>query len=442
VCVVATTTVAGVSCGGGASGGASATSRDGGGVDANVPDGAWEPSTLPVTVQVLEDGKPASNARVIFHDESGQVIGEAKTDDHGRVSRSPAPSMVTLQDRNGLQLLTFTDVVGGDTLTVTGNEVVPSGAPIDIGGYDVDVGSSFPQATDFVSFVGSCASSHAPSTGFTMRVRATDGCARTGDGVLVVATDGRGTTLAFAGKGGLTANRSATAFLAVNAGPLIAATATTFENRLKGGPDVAESEGELGARIGGEYFPLATFASQWPGSPVQAPAGMVDGFEVFFRLFLADTSRRSFSQVRAFQAAGPFVADSDEALPLVTDASVASVSPDRFDLAWTLAAPATTTDGTVVVVDMGGPEPMPVSGGWSFIVRPGLTSLRTPLLPADVFDRAGRPKGMRSVSILDSDDVGGFGELKQIPNVWSGNAPFAQPYPRRVGMRVRVVVRR
>lgn len=175
-------------------------------------------------------------------------------------------------------------------------------------------------------------------------------------------------------------------------------------------------------------------------SPVQVPVGVADGFEVFFQLF-ADSALKSFSQVIAYQAAGPFLIDLKDALPLVTATSLTAASPGQFDLGWTLAAPATTTDGIIASVRLGGAAPMP-SGVWTFVVPAGATSVRTPVLPQDLIDAVGAPTAVREVSLLDADDVAGYQAFKQVPNTWNGNAAFNPPYPPRVGMRTRFVVHR
>lgn len=437
--MVAATSVAAVSCGTGSSG-APAGAVDGG-ADAHASrDGA---SARPgVTVTVLADGRPLRLARVLFHDESGRILEDTATDESGRATRSPAPSMVTVQDGTGSQLITFVGIVDGDTLTITGNDALPSN-PVYIGSYLVDVPGAFPAADSFKSWIGYCDPGFGKDPMLPVQVLAADDCARTGEAVLLAAVDATGKPVAFAGAAGLVPTGSSMKQLGVHTDPWKAAVSSTLEKRLGALTGEQVVYGDLSARIGREHFVVATSPASVPPdtpSPVEVPVGVADGFEVFFRLF-ADSAAKSYSQVIAYQASGPFVIDVKDALPLVTAASLTGASPGQFDLAWTLAAPATTTDGIIASVTLGGAPAMP-SGVWTFVVPAGATSVRTPVLPQDIIDATGAPTAVREVSLLDADDVDGYRAFKQVPNTWSGNAAFNPPYPPRVGMRTRFVVHR
>ena len=432
-------TLTAASCGGG-SDRASANASDGGVDASSSKDGA--PARPGVTVTILAEGKPVRLARVIFHDETGRILEDTETDDSGRAARSPAPSMVTVQDPTDSHLITFLGVIDGDELAVTGEEPFSSG-PVYIGSYYVEIPGPFAGADGFKSWVGYCDPGYSKDATQAVFVLAGDDCARTGEAVLlaaVPAVDAADKPMAFAAKGGLTPTRSSVDALSVTTDGWHAAASTTLEGRVGSLAAGQSLYGDLSARIGREHFVLATLpagpATPAPPLPVQIPVGVTDGFEVFFQVF-ADATRKSYSQVIAYQASGPFVIDANDALPLITAASVAPASPGQFDVAWTLAAPATTADGTIAFVDMN-PGVSIRGAGWAFVVPPGLTSLRTPMLPQDILDRAGVPSGVE-IYVLDADDVDGFQAFKQVPNLWTGRAAFNPPYPPRAGMRTRFV---
>lgn len=185
VCTLAATSVAALSCGSG-KGGEPAGAVDGGADARPSRDGA---SARPgVTITVMASGKPVRQARVLFHDETGRILEDTATNDSGRATRSPAPAMVTVQDGSGSQLLTFVGVVDGDTLTVTGDEALPSD-PVYIGSYLVAVPGAFPAAdSSFKSWIGYCDPGFGGDPTLPVEVFAADDCARTGEAVLLAAS--------------------------------------------------------------------------------------------------------------------------------------------------------------------------------------------------------------------------------------------------------------
>jgi hypothetical protein len=94
---------------------------------------AGPPASLPppgtgIVVTTVRFGSPAAGLRVVFHDASGAVIGDHRTDANGKVAAPAAPSQVTVfvESPEGYNtLLTYVDVEEGDELVVDASPPAP-----------------------------------------------------------------------------------------------------------------------------------------------------------------------------------------------------------------------------------------------------------------------------------------------------------------------------
>ncbi len=248
--------------------------------------------------------------------------------------------------------------------------------------------------------------------------------------------------LAFAKRDGLVPTGSSTSSLDVQTEPWKAASSTTFEKSSGALSSGQSLYGSLAARIGGESFLLASLKYDGDDAPiaVEIPLGVADAFST---LATVGASSGDKAQVLSVAAAGPFAISAADALPLITGTSMTPAGVAQFDVSWTAAGALSPADGGVLLLDLGaGKSANAPSATWTVIVPPGATSVRTPMLPADVTDFLGHPSSVRTVSFLDSDDLDGYAAYKRVPTVWTGESPFVLPSPTRAGARVRNVIHR
>lgn len=370
-----------------------------------------------VSVHVSEGSEPKRFVTVLFHDADGVIVGEAQTDNRGRVVRSPAPSYVTIVDDDFGEYMTFAGVEPGDVLTVTGMPS-PNLPPRDvIGRFLVTLPSEVSGAVGYTAEAGACLTD-VPRSTTTFVVNADSWCAHTASGVLAAASRPDGTTM-FAWKTGLEPKGETT--VPVTLGPWTPANETTFVVN-----QATRASATLFARLAdGEEF----FLARPSGSSFPVPNGFA--FSYTTQLKIEDTNQNTSVALRN-TSAGPFEANEEDLLPCPSSAEIVQVG-ERFHAQWTYSGPAPRSGATLYILR----EDMPdgrLAGGWTLIVPPGETRVRLPQLP----EYAGTPAHVTFVSLLDSDVID-FREMRRTPTVFGGQSAFATRFPPTVGLRSRWV---
>ncbi len=166
------------------SGGSQGAGPDAGVQSNDAGDGAPIPAG-DVDVSVTVATKPRADVRVVFHDASGAVLSDTKTDatghTHGAGKQvtvvSPDPSI----EDSTLTLLTYSDVEPGDRLVVDIPGPEPEPAPLGVVNVAFQVDPAITSGYDI--FVGRCGSASADSS--PVAVQVFDAC-RTASGKTVV----------------------------------------------------------------------------------------------------------------------------------------------------------------------------------------------------------------------------------------------------------------
>jgi len=378
--------------------------------------------------------------RVFLNDADGKLLAEIETDADGKAWLSPAPSQVTILVDGESALFTFTGVVDGDVLTLSGG-AGPTTQNVLLGTYLVQLPGAVSGATQYSARVGGCYDDPVVDDPMIVLPARVESLCVFNKGNAVIATAFDTTSaLAFAWKSGLSLS-GPNGFTDVALGPWAPAVRTTFGRKplLAGGlvADVAF----LYALVGTEPILLTTLQLSEAEAVVDVPPGLV------FRTALTVAPEPNASIYRDSNvtfvmknvASGPFVVDPAEALPRITSSSLVADEDGRFSVRWSPAGSLAGADGGLVGLSLaGGAAPR---GSWTFVVPPGATELRTPQLSSNAFRYSGTPIGVPGAIFLDSDAVDGFKQFRTTPTPPDGLGAFRRLLPEQAGLRWRTVTR-
>jgi hypothetical protein len=386
------------------------------------PDAAPDAPPVPIGVllTVLEVGLPKPDVRVLFHDATGAVIGESKTDATGVARVATAPAMVTvLTSRSvvgGLLVpaqVTFLAVADGDKLTVTLPD--PGPALVLLGHYQVSFAGPAAGATNYDVGVSDACISSAQAVTAPVTVDLYPNCIAAKNAVLARGLDLTGAVVGFASAKGIatpaanaTSNVGALAFAAPFITTLhatnIPATAT---------PEAQTLYSLVAEQPYYESIPTGTIASVG-GVTRATAAGFADAYQSYVSMrSVADIFSSSGFVRREAPSASPPVFDFATALPFVTGATVTGIG--RPDVTVATAAPVTGTDGGALLL-VWTDATTNRDDTWTFIVPASGTSFKVPALPADA--AAFVPTAgafIDDVTFIEATQLPGYKELKSVP---------------------------
>ncbi len=386
--------------------------------DSSTPDA---PAPSGVTVTVKKDGAPQKDVRVIFHDATGAVTGDFKTDAAGVLTQAVAPSMVTVlapdaEIETELAPLTYLGVAEGDALTV---ELDGVNDVSKIGAYSVTLGGGFANAERYSVQAGSnCPSAFGPSDG-TFTVDLYPACVGAQGAVLASASSGDGTPLAFSFAKNL-AKPAGGATIAVPAlGPFVAAGSLTVTATNM--PPNAHGWAAAAALVDGRSFDLGFAGGNFPAEPARfhLPIGFGDAHQAAMGSY-ADGSTRTIVK-REPATVSNISFDSATLLPSLGASDIVADDLKRPKVTWSPAAPLTGTDGGVLML-IWYQSSTPLR--WRFVIPPGTTEVIAPALPADL---SIPPSTQADVSLSDlafveATHLEGYKAFKSLP-MPSGDAP-------------------
>jgi hypothetical protein len=396
------------------------TTPDAGPSDAAVPS---EASVEGIVVVVREGGKPIADVSVLFHDASGAVTAELKTDAAGRVASKDVPSMVTVSRaifEGPGALLTYLGVEKGDVLNVE----LGGGPPVNqtsVGSYDVSfTAPALPNTGGYEVHVnGDCigGSDGSPSL---LNVPLFPSCVRQSNLLYGVAKTSLGQTLGFAfnkGEPAPAANQTRAVQLPVWAAPqttLVKATNAPVGTEL-GASFAVVTEGAVFVADDG------TGSLGEGGVTYRWAQGFPDATSVRVK---ADAN--GSSRWLARRAAPTATADFDfaSALPQIT--AVEATGAPRADVKITAAGSLASTDGGFVTLDWSRLDNNEnfLRFRWTFVVPPATTTFKVPALPAALGGLA--PSGTSTsaaAGFFESDGVPGYAQTRTLPTPLFGAPP-------------------
>ncbi len=401
--------------------------------DGAVPDTATVP--LGVTVTVFDGSTPKKDVRVIFHDASGLVTGQALTDIAGKVSVAVAPSMVTVLQKDPNQRpanVTFAGVAEGDNLKVVNG----AGSTVPAGTYDVTFtgGGVLANANNFFVQAGNgCSAPGGGNPAATVSVPLFGYCLATKNGVLATGANADG-ILGF----GFAKNIDApVAAATVAVGPLafIAPGKTSIKATNLPTAVGVSSSATLLAISSGQGFELSNFTGTLGGGDLDfaSPTGFADAYQTGVRARQVAASYAESALVRREATTAPASAtlttfDFSTALPLITSVAATQVVPARPELTVTSAnaAALATSDAAVVEISWF-VTGIDSSGSWTAVLPPTTTSFKFPALPADAtdFEPVTNSFTVEHTTFFDASQVPSYGAAKLLPVKPSLGSDFA-----------------
>lgn len=384
--------------------------------DSSAPDAA----PTGVTVTVKHEGAPQKDVRVIFHDATGAVTGDFKTDAAGVVSQPVAPSMVTILAPNaevGTELapLTYLGVADGDALTIEldGVNVVSK-----IGEYSVTLGGGFDNAEQYSVRAGDQCSTLGPSDG-TLILDLYPSCVGAQGVVLATASAADGTPLAFTFAKNLAKPMGGATITVPALPPFVAAGSLTVTAANVPPNDYAWVE--AAALADGRSFDIGPRGGDFPAEPAtfRLPVGFGDAHQASMGTYSGMSSRTIVKREPATVTNIAF--DFAALLPSLGDSNVAADNPKRPKATWSSSAPLTGTDGGILRLDWYGNRG---SLRWSFVLPPGTTEVTAPALPADLSIPAleEAPVDITALAFVEATHLEGYKAFKSMP-MPSGDAP-------------------
>lgn len=391
-----------------------------------LPDGALpDTSTAPlgVTVTVSDGSTPQKNVRVIFHDASGLVTGQALTDVAGKVTVAIAPSMVTVLQKDSGQrpaVVTFVGVTDGDKL-----KVVSGGLSGNAGAYDVTFtgGGVVANASNFFVQAGNGCSANANVVDAALSVPLFTDCVAAKNAVLATASNGAG-VLGF----GFVKNVDApVAAATVAVGPLafIAPGSTNVKATNLPSAGGVSSNAALSAISSGQAFGLSNYTGTLGGAGLDfaTPTGFADAYQTVVRATQVAFSFGETALVRREATTAPATGalatfDFATALPFITDVTATQAVPARPDVTLTSGNAATlaTADAGIVRVSWFA-SAVDSSASWTIVVPPSTTSFKFPALPADAteFEPVTNSFAVDSATFFDASQLPNYGAAKLLP---------------------------
>jgi hypothetical protein len=396
------------------------------------PDAAPDAPPVPsgVLLTVLEGSLPKKDVRVLFHDATGAVTGESKTDATGVARVATAPAMVTvLTSRSilGGQLVpaqvTFLAVADGDKLTVTLPDLAPPPSVL-VGHYQVSFADPAAGATSYDVSVSDGCTNSAQAVTEPVTVDLYPQCLAAKNAVLARGLDDTGAVVGYAfAKGVATPAANATS----NVGALAFAAPFITTLHATNIPATATPEAQTLYSLVAEqpYYestPTGTIASV-AGLTRATAAGFADAYQSYVSMrSVASTFSSSGFVRREAPSASPPVFDFATALPFVTDATATGIG--RPDVTVATTAPVTATDGGAVLL-VWTDATTGRDDTWTFIVPASGTSFKVPALPADA--AAFVPTAgafVDDVTFVEATQLPGYKELKSVPVDPTANEPI------------------
>lgn len=391
-----------------------------------LPDGAVpDTSTVPlgVTVTVFDGSTPKKDVRVIFHDASGLVTGQALTDVAGKVSVAVAPSMVTVLQKDSVSRpanVTFAGVADGDNL-----KVVSAGSTGPAGTYDVTFtgGGVIANANSFFVQAGNGCYAGGSDPAATVAVPLSADCLAAKNAVLASGANGGG----LLGYGFAKNIDAPVAAATVAVGPLAFSapgTTTLKATNLPSAVGVSNSA-TLTAIASGQGFGLSYFTGTLDGAGVDfaTPTAFADAYQAAVKARRVAASYAETALVRREATAAPASAtlatfDFSTALPLITSVAATQVVPARPELTVTSANPAAlaTSDAAVVEISWFATS-LDTTGSWTVVLPPTTTSFKFPALPADAtdFEPDAVNFTVEHTTFFDASQLPSYGAAKLLP---------------------------
>jgi hypothetical protein len=410
------------------------------GTDAPLP-----PVGQGITVTVLDGTKPFANVRVLFHDATGAVIGDQKTDATGKVASATAPSMVTVLanelTRAGALAspVTYMGVADGDKLLV----VVPGAVdptPPAVGKYSVTL-PAVDGATTYAALVPDtdCAAS-ANDTSAALEIVLFDRCLGAQNSVLASAYDAVALGYGFSKN---VAKPAAGATTDLGLIPLVAPGTTTVTATNLPAEDPNNFRVELIAFANTSSYKLG-FSSgtlQTGGVLYQSPTGFADAYQVGLehRIAAASGDSRQFIARReptTAPATATLSLDLANALPGITNTTVGQTEVARPDISVISTSPLSSADAGVVRITW---SVQFTQASWTFVVPPTMTTFKAPAMPADatIFQPTSGAH-FDSVTYFEASQLPGYKEVKALPMSTGFFGPYflAKPLPAAGTVRV------
>lgn len=354
----------------------------------------------PVTVlAVKSDGTPAQGLTVVFHDAAGAVLESGTTGADGKLASTGAtPSMASILLTNGStkHVITWTAVAAGDVLDARNLDAQNPYT----GSYTVTVDAPQVKADQYQASVGTCAGYLFQGTPAPIQVQTYAGCTHAGnDNAILTRVTYQGVDQAYAFKKGNAPPPvdGGTASVAMGTWGAVGSMRITPQNVPAGSGASAHITQIAGAQAfdgdengfdGPVSFNLATGFADAIQIVGHASPDPTKGVTMVTRIAPADTATIDFAN----------------ALPLIDEAAIDRKDFVRPTMTWTPAAPLTATKGGSVLISWN--KPNEDRRGWTFIVPPGATSVKTPALPTGNEDW-----------LPPDPDGGAFGSFVQGPSV-------------------------
>lgn len=393
---------------------------DGGPNGSDAGDGGPPPDGFSVTVR--SGGAPLPNVAVVFHDAAGLTIGDAITDNQGRVVRDPAPSAVTVATfasdyGDGWFPITFMDLAPDDDLVV---DLPSSGALAEVGFFDVgalalapNLGAAYYEVHAGDPSSGNCQAFQdlidSPIAD-PLQVSLYDACVRETNAVLAYVYASNDTLLGYAYAPQSVAKPPANGSTPVSLGAFQPPSTTLIRGtpldpNFNSGADLY-----LLARGGRFYSNLYSDSSGdlASGMGFPYPAGFADSFEVtaWTYGYVSEARITDVLGVRALRApTGMLELDLD--LPRVSSMAFDNADLARPTLHWALEKPLVGADAQLVVLRWGEliNSDLYENYRWLFVTAPERDSLRVPELRVALAGPVPLPAPGPVITIAPNDEA-------------------------------------
>lgn len=399
-----------------------------------------------VKVTVVRGGKPVAGARVVFHDETGAIVGTPfTTDANGVVDQPTAPKQLTVIVNKDIatpapDFVTYTSVEEGDRFVVDASPYYPAD-DVANPSYLVTLAGERQNATNYQAVVSrTCVGSASASAPQPLEV--SNACLGPQNSVLATAYDDAN-TLGFSWKKGLPSPTAPNTPVTLEAW----ADPTNLTLSIQNLAAVEGTRSEALAIAGGMPF----VAYHAPGDAAATgyhfpmpPAAFADGGyqAAFIETYTSSDDRYGWrGLVKRAPAGNTMALDYEAMLPKFTLAQLdATTDPDRPSMTWTTERPLTGKDAADVgwvrfdwFSDEEGPNR--AYHTWTFVVPASATSVKAPELPApeaEISPGAVNTQGPGfSGVVIGESSLGAYREAKKLPVGTSyngfGDLGFALP---------------
>jgi len=434
---------------GGSSSGGDFTLDGGGGFETGPqPDGSVAPpddagTDAPVTgsgvtVTVLKGTKPVNGARVLFHDASGALTSELDTDVTGKVTSATVPNMVTVIGFEGatggaMSLVTWVDVAAGDSMVALVPPDEDVSEPI---GYYSMVYPTYAGATTYeAQATRSCVEGQAAPPG-TILLPIYAYCTGATAGTILMRGNGTGTPGYTFVKGVAKPSGGATV------------TAPAFPSFTTGAAVTLRSTNLAGPDITGDYTLVSDGQVFYPGNPSgtvngagqlwPSPIGFADAVQSITLSEEFPPAGDAYILTRGFvrreaapTAAATITHDFANALSKIAtfDLVPDAAAPARPTLQWTTTGALTGHDGGAVRMIWSTPGEFTSYHRWTFVVPPGKTSVKAPVLPTLLQTVVPGANAESDIAVFfDASLITTYTQVKALPMPTSGDLELLDVY--------------